>query len=62
MSAGFTPTPEMLDAVAEWRQRRPDEQVRRAIVPLLRDQFGIDAVEAIEVVRQSHAGGADAAP
>ncbi|RWE53859.1 MAG: hypothetical protein EOS24_26065 [Mesorhizobium sp.] len=60
MSAGFTPTPEMLDAVAEWRQRRPDEQVRRAIVPILRDRFSIGPAEAVEVVRQSNAGGADA--
>lgn len=55
----FQPSPEMLDAVAEWRQRRPDERVRRALVPLLREHFGISPAEAAEVIRQSH-GGADA--
>ena len=55
----FQPTTEMLDAVAEWRQRRPEERVRRALVPLLRERFGIGPAEAVEVIRQSH-GGADA--
>ncbi|WP_146172503.1 hypothetical protein [Mesorhizobium helmanticense] len=56
----FQPSAEMIDAVVEWRQRRPDEQVRQAIVPLLRDRFGIGPAEAVEVIRQSHAGGPDA--
>ncbi|RWM14449.1 MAG: hypothetical protein EOR73_26535 [Mesorhizobium sp.] len=56
----FAPSPEMIDAVVEWRQRRPDERVRRALVPLLRDRFGIGPAEAVEVIRQCHAGGADA--
>lgn len=55
----FQPSAEMLDAVAEWRQRRSDERVRRALVPLLRERFGIGPAEAVEVIRQSH-GGADA--
>lgn len=56
----FQPSPEMLDAVAEWRQRRPDDRVKCALVPLLRERFAIGAVEAVEVIRQSHAGGANA--
>lgn len=55
----FTPTAEMLDAVAEWRQRRADERIKRALVPLLRERFLIGAAEAVEVIRQSH-GGANA--
>ncbi|MEI9414721.1 hypothetical protein [Mesorhizobium sp. Cs1321R2N1] len=56
----FHPSPEMLDAVNEWRQRRPDERVRLALVPLLRQRFHIGPAEAVEVIRQSHAGGANA--
>lgn len=59
MSA-FVPTPEMIDAIDEWRHRRPDNQVRRALVPLLRERFRIGPAEAIEVIRQHQkAGGAN---
>jgi hypothetical protein len=56
----FTPTPEMIGVVHEWRQRRPDDRVRRALVPLIRERFGIGAAEAVEVIRKSDAGGANA--
>lgn len=57
----FQPSPEMLDAVAEWRQRRPDDRMRKALVPLLRDRFCLGPAEAIEIVRQyQKAGGANA--
>lgn len=55
----FHPSAEMLDAVEDWRQRRPGERVRRALVPLLRERFGIGPAEAVEVIRRSH-GGANA--
>ncbi|MBZ9683115.1 hypothetical protein LB531_20875 [Mesorhizobium sp. CO1-1-2] len=51
MSA-FIPTAEMIDAVQEWRHRASSDQVRRPLVPLLRDRFNIGAAEAIEIVRE----------
>lgn len=51
MSGGFTPTPEMVDAVSEWHQRQGAEQIRRPLVPFLRDQFGLDNAQAIAVIR-----------
>ncbi len=61
MTMSFTPSPEMIDAVMEWRQRQPDERLRRSIVPLLRERFKISASEAVAVIRESDLpGGADA--
>lgn len=51
MSAPFTPSAEMIDAVAEWRQRRPSERIRRALIPILRDRFNVTTAEAVEIVR-----------
>ncbi|RAZ90149.1 hypothetical protein DPM33_15080 [Mesorhizobium hawassense] len=59
--SAFRPTPEMIEAVEEWHQRRPEERVRRALVPVLRDRFHLTVTQAVEVIRQSHVGGANAA-
>ncbi|MGX5839750.1 hypothetical protein ACWGTI_03385 [Mesorhizobium sp. ArgA1] len=53
--AGFVPTPEMVDAVAEWRTRRPDD--RRALLPCLQARFGVTAVEGVEIIRASNLRG-----
>jgi hypothetical protein len=60
--ASFSPTPEMIDAVAEWHQRQSDLQAHRPLVPHLRDRFGISNVEAVAVIRASAhlTGGANA--
>jgi hypothetical protein len=58
--ASFSPTPEMIDAVAEWHQRQSDFRVRRPLVPHLRERFGLDNLQAIEVIRASDKGGANA--
>jgi hypothetical protein len=61
MDAIFTATPEMLAAVAEWRQRRRDEQYHRALVPSLRQRFpNLTNATAVEVIRLANAGGTDA--
>ncbi len=54
------PAREMLDAVQDWYQRRPEDQVKQAIVPLLRERFGIGLAEALMVIRQARDGGANA--
>ncbi|MFD1986824.1 hypothetical protein ACFSOZ_30795 [Mesorhizobium newzealandense] len=60
MTAFFQPTSEMVDAVAEWRQRHADVRVHKPIVPLLVERFGLKPLEAIAVIRASKSGGADA--
>ncbi len=50
-SEAFIPTREMIDAVAEWNARRPNERVRRALLPTLRERFGLTNREAIDVLR-----------
>ncbi|MGX9575780.1 hypothetical protein [Mesorhizobium sp. f-mel] len=47
----FAPTPEMVDAVAEWHARRPDDRIRRALLPCLQARFGVTAVEGVEIIR-----------
>jgi hypothetical protein len=44
----------MIDAVAEWRQRRPSERIRRALIPILRDRFNVTTAEAVEIVRTAN--------
>ncbi|MER8567551.1 hypothetical protein NKH85_16335 [Mesorhizobium sp. M0924] len=56
--SSFNPTPEMLDAVSEWQQRRQETEARRALLPVLMARFGINPDQAIQVIRQSIAGGA----
>jgi hypothetical protein len=52
---------EALDAAVEYYERNRDT-FPRAIIPLLRDRFGLTALEAIEVQRivVKKQGGADA--
>lgn len=54
MAAPFTPTREMLDAVADWRQRRAEMRISRPIVPLLVERFDLSALQAIEVIRAAN--------
>jgi hypothetical protein len=58
--ASFTPTPEMLDAVAEWRQRRAEDRISRALVPVLQVRFGISASEAVAIIRAANKRGVHA--
>jgi hypothetical protein len=51
MVPAFIPTPEMLDAVAEWRQRRVEDRIGRALVPVLQARFGLSAPQAIAIIR-----------
>ncbi|MBN9250406.1 MAG: hypothetical protein J0I86_07480 [Mesorhizobium sp.] len=60
MLAAFTPTPEQVDAVHEWRERRSSEQLHRAILPVLQARFGVSAVEAVKIIRAANKGGAHA--
>jgi hypothetical protein len=58
----FVPTREMIDAVHEYTARRPQERIRRALIPTLRDCFGLYNRQAVEVLRHAIAdrhGGAD---
>ncbi|MBL8576146.1 MAG: hypothetical protein JNK47_02885 [Mesorhizobium sp.] len=68
VALAYTPTAEQVDAVHEWRERRKHSKAR-AIVPVLREAFGISAGQAVAVIRAANAdvliyqdaGGADAA-
>ena len=53
MDTPFTPSPEMVDAVAEWHERNPHERVNRPLIPHLRQCFGLDNAQAIAVIRAS---------
>lgn len=53
MATIFVPSPEMLDCVAEWRQRQTSDQLRRPIIPLLRERFSVSNAEAISIVRHA---------
>ena len=61
MSASFTPTAEMVDAVGDWHQRQSADRdhVHRPLVPHLRERFGLDNAQAIAVIRAANMGGAD---
>ncbi len=58
--ASFTPSAEMIDAVAEWRQRRLNDRIGRALVPVLQARFGLSSVEAIAIIRAVNKGGVHA--
>ena len=47
----FTPSPEMIDAVAEWHQRQPQDRINRPIIPHLRECFKLDNAQALAVLR-----------
>lgn len=51
----FTVSREMIDAVADWRQRKADLRVQQPIVPLLVARFKLSAGEAISVIRAANA-------
>lgn len=57
MAGPFIPTPEMVDAVAEWHQRQPHDRVNRPLIPHLRDCFKLDNAQALAVIRASHEPG-----
>lgn len=57
--AAFTPTREMVDAVADWRLRKSENRAEKPIVPLLVSRFDLTALQAIEVIRAAKSGGAD---
>lgn len=59
--ASFIPTPEQIDAVHEWRRLDFSHSLRRPIVPLLTERFGLSYADAVAVVRAAQ-GGADATP
>lgn len=63
MSPDFTPTPEMVDAVADWQARHSGMRIQRPLVPLLRDRFDLSAVQAVAVIvaakERKLAGGAN---
>lgn len=50
-ASSFNPTREMIDAVHIWRERQASQQVARSIVPVLREQFGVNSHDAITIVR-----------
>ena len=50
-TSDFQPTPAMVAAVAEWHERRPDDRIRRPLIPHLKEKFGINNAEAISVLR-----------
>ncbi len=52
-ASDFQPTPAMVAAVVEWQERRPDDRIRRPLVPFLREKFNISNAEAIAVLRVS---------
>lgn len=60
MSASFKPSPEMIDAVAEWHQHQAGDRINRPLVPHLRERFGLDNMQAVTVIRAANNGGADA--
>ncbi|KQZ29152.1 hypothetical protein ASD50_18345 [Mesorhizobium sp. Root552] len=57
--ASFTPTPEMIDAVAEWHQRQSEDRVRRPLVPALKQRFNLDNLQAVAVIQAANKGGAN---
>lgn len=53
MADSFIPTPEMVDAVAEWQRRDLRDQVKQSLVPLLKARFELDNLQAIAVIREA---------
>lgn len=52
--AEFTPTREMIDAVAEWHARQPGDRINRPLIPSLRERFGLDNAQAIAILREAN--------
>ncbi|TPI54750.1 hypothetical protein FJ417_24685 [Mesorhizobium sp. B3-1-7] len=58
MTADLTP-PEhehsaAIDLAVEWLSQNPRDRIGQPIVPLLRERFGLSAVEACEVCREAN--------
>lgn len=53
--ASFTPTPEMIDAVADWRQISLEQRTAQPIVPLLMSRFNVNAVQAVAIIKAANA-------
>lgn len=45
----FTITPEMYDAVAEWREQPHAQQIALPLVPFLRQRFSLNYEQALSV-------------
>lgn len=43
-----------IDAAAEWLSLNPRDRINRPVVPLLRDTFGLSAMEAVEAIRAAN--------
>ncbi|OJU07139.1 MAG: hypothetical protein BGN87_11510 [Rhizobiales bacterium 65-79] len=54
MPVSFTPTAEMIDAVAEWHQRQSEIRIHRPLVPHLRERFGLDNIQAVAVINAAN--------
>ena len=55
--ASFTATPEMIDAVADWRQITLERRTAQPIVPLLMSRFNVNAVQAVAIIKAANAQG-----
>ncbi|MDN2579196.1 hypothetical protein [Aquibium sp. ELW1220] len=43
-----------VDAAAEWLALNPRDKINRPVVPMLRERFGLSAMEAIEAIRAAN--------
>jgi len=51
----FTATPEMIDAVADWRQIAVEGRTAKPLVPLLMTRFDVNAVQAVAIIKAANA-------
>ena len=43
-----------IDAAAEWLSLNPRDNINKPIVPMLRERFGLSALEAIDAIRAAN--------
>lgn len=43
-----------IDAASEWLALNPRDRINRPVVPMLRDRFGLSALEAVEAIRAAN--------
>jgi hypothetical protein len=43
-----------IDAAAEWLALNPRDRISRPVVPMLRERFGLSAMEAVEAIRAAN--------
>jgi hypothetical protein len=55
MSAPIQSTANPFDAAVEWIVKIPPEKRMRASVPVLRELFGLSALQAVDVLRRANA-------